>query len=314
MDNNRSLAGQFFFIGAFSLAGTSVVAARYVSGDIGVFTIAAVSLFFATLALLPVCARRLSSTFRAMTLHTAIGIVLQAVFGMLLFRFCLFNGISRTSSLEAGVLTGATPAITALLAWVFLREKLRLSTSFGLLATVTGVVLVQGVAGLRGGLQPEHLFGNLLVLCAAASESIFNILSRTAVLSGDKQARPLDPLTQTALVTMTALVLCCIPAAFEQPVARLSSLGLVGWGALLWLGVFVTALAYICWYSGIKRCSAFTAAAFSGFMPLTSMILSTVLLREQTDLFQWVGGVSVILGMLLIGARARQRKLPVTNP
>jgi drug/metabolite transporter (DMT)-like permease len=189
-----------------------------------------------------------------------------------------------------------------------------LNTFFGLLATVTGVVLVQGVAGLRGGLQPEHLFGNVLVLCAAASESIFNILSRTAVVNGAKQARPLDPLTQTALVTLTALVLCCIPAAFEQPAARLSSLGLVGWGALLWLGVFVTALAYICWYSGIKRCSAFTAAAFSGFMPLTSMILSTVLLREQTDFFQWIGGTCVILGMLLIGARARQRKLPVTNP
>jgi drug/metabolite transporter (DMT)-like permease len=313
MDSHRSLAGQLYFIGAFSLAGTSVVAARYVSGSIGVFTIAAVSLLFATLALLPVCARRLAAAFRAMTLHTAIEILLQAIFGMLLFRFCLFNGISRTSSLEAGVLTGATPAITALLAWMLLKEPLRLNAFFGLLATVTGVVLVQGVAGLRGGLQPEHLFGNILVLCAAASESVFNILSRTAVLNGAKRERPLDPLTQTALVTMTALLLCCIPAAFEQPVLRLSSLGLVGWSALLWLGVFVTALAYICWYSGIKRCSAFTAAAYSGFMPLTSMILSTVLLREQTDLFQWIGGACVILGMILIGAKARPKISPVTN-
>ena len=301
MDTNRSFSGQLYFIGAFSLAGTSVVAARYVSGSIGVFTIAAVSLFIATLALLPVCARRLTAAFRAMTLRTAIEILLQAIFGMLLFRFCLFNGISRTSSLEAGVLTGATPAITALLACIFLKEKLRANTFFGLLATVTGVVLVQGLAGLRGGLQPEHLLGNFLVLCAAASESIFNILSRTAVLNGAKQSRPLDPLTQTALVTMSALLLCCIPAAFEQPVTRLALLGSVGWGALLWLGVFVTALAYICWYSGIKRCNAFTAAAFSGFMPLTSMILSTVLLREQTDAFQWFGGACVILGMVLIG-------------
>jgi len=306
MSRRQSIFGQLYFIGAFSLAGTSVVAVRYVSGAIGVFTIAAVSLLFATLALLPVCARRLAAAFRSMTLHTAIEILLQAIFGMLLFRFCLFNGISRTSSLEAGVLTGATPAITALLAWIFLNEKLRINTFFGLAATVVGVVLVQGLAGLRGGLQPEHLFGNILVLCAAASESIFNILSRTAVLNGDKQARPLDPLMQTALVTMTALILCCLPAAFEQPLTRLSSLGSVGWSALLWLGVFVTALAYICWYSGIKRCSAFTAAAYSGFMPLTSMILSAFLLREQTDVFQWIGGACVILGMVLIGSNERR--------
>jgi len=305
MSRRQSLAGQFYFIGAFSLAGTSVVAARYVSGVIGVFTIAAVSLFFASFALLPVCARKLRTAVRAMTFSTGVEILLQALFGMLLFRFCLFNGISRTSSLEAGVLTGATPAITALLAWMFLKEKLRINTFFGLAATVAGVVLVQGLAGLKSGLQPEHLLGNVLVLCAAASESIFNILSRTAVLNGDKQARPLDPLTQTALVTMTALLLCCIPAALEQPIIRLSALNAVGWAALLWLGVIVTALAYIFWYSGIKRCSAFTAAAYSGFIPLTSMVLSAVLLREQTDAFQWIGGACVILGMLLIGLNER---------
>lgn len=312
MESRRSLIGQLSFIGAFSLAGSSVVAARFVSGSIGVFTIAAVSLFFASLALLPVCFRRLRDAFRTMTLQTGVEILLQALFGMVLFRFCLFNGISRTSSLEAGVLTGATPAITALLAWCFLKEKFRINTLFGLAATISGVVLVQGIAGLRSGLQPVHLFGNLLVLLAAASESIFNILSRTAVLNGAQKNRPLDPVTQTALVTMTALLLCCVPAAFEQPFIRLSGLGRDGWAALLWLGVVVTALAYICWYSGIKRCDAFTAAAFSGFMPLTSMLLSALLLREPTDAFQWIGGACVILGMLLIGLNAR-RSQPIAN-
>ena len=288
-----------------SLAGTSVVAARYVSGTLGVFTIAAVSLFFACAVLLPLSYRRIKTVFREMTLHSGVEILLQAFFGMLLFRFCLFNGISRTSSLEAGVLTGATPAITALLACLFLKEKLGVGSIAGLAATVAGVVLVQGITGLTNGLQPLHLIGNLLVLFAAASESIFNILSRSTVLNGMRQNRPLDPLAQTALVVMTALILCCIPAAFEQPLLRLAGIGWIEWSALLWLGVFVTALAYICWYSGIKRCSAFTAAAFSGFMPLTSMILSALLLREQTDLFQWFGGACVILGMVLIGSKRK---------
>jgi drug/metabolite transporter (DMT)-like permease len=33
------------------------------------------------------------------------------------------------------------------------------------------------------------------------------------------------------------------------------------------------------------------------------MFLSTVLLREQTDVFQWLGGACVIAGMLLIGVK-----------
>ena len=302
----RTTAGQFYLLGAFSLAGTSVVAARYVSGLIGVFTIAAVSLLFASVALLPVSYRRLKEVFLTMTTRVAFGILLQAIFGMVLFRFCLFNGISRTSSLEAGVLTGATPAITALLAWFLLKETFHIQTLFGLVSTVVGVVLVQGIAGLSGGLQPVHLLGNLLVLCAAASESVFNILSRSTVLKKAQQESPFDPLAQTTFVTMTSLLLCCIAAAFEHPFSRLATLGLREWLALIWLGVFVTALAYICWYSGIHRCSAFTAAAFSGFMPLTSMLLSAILLREPTDLFQWIGGAFVILGIFLIGTNARK--------
>lgn len=302
MKSSQMRMGKFYLIGAFSLAGTSVVAARFVSGSLGVFSIAAVSLLFAVAVLLPLGFRKLKLSFQCMSTRIGVEILLQALFGMFLFRFFLLNGLSRTSSLEAGVLTGATPAITALLAWVFLKETLNGRTIVGLTATIAGVILVQGVAGLRGGLQSAHIVGNLLVLGAAASESIFNILSRSAAEKGALRNRPIDPLTQTALVTMVAFVLCCVPAAFEQPFERLSQLGMSGWLALIWLGVFVTALAYICWYSGIKRCGAFTAAAFSGFMPLTSMMLSTLLLREQTDLFQWLGGACVITGMLLIGS------------
>ncbi len=132
---------------------------------------------------------------------------------------------------------------------------------------------------------------------------MFNIVCRTSVLKKAKSGNLLDPMVQTTLVTACALLLCLIPALFEEPVARLSHLGFVSWMALIWYGVFVTALAYLCWYAGIKRSGAFTAAAFSGLMPLTSMVLSALLLREQPGLFQWLGGACVIAGMVMIGLK-----------
>ena len=53
------IQGKLFLIGAFTLAGTSVVAARFLSDKIGVFTIAAGSLL---LAPDPASARLLSQT------------------------------------------------------------------------------------------------------------------------------------------------------------------------------------------------------------------------------------------------------------
>ena len=304
--NQSDLSGKLFLVGAFSLAGTSVVAARFVSGKLGVFTIAFFSMLFALLLLIPTCWKRLKSEWKTMTMHSFFSVLLQAIFGMFLFRILLLNGVSHTSSLEAGILTGATPAITAILAWLFLREKVGASALFGIGATVLGGLLVQGVANGGFKLASAHLLGNLLVLGAAASESVFNILCRESAIKKEAKGAPLDPLVQTTLVTMIALLLSAVPAAFESPIARLSSIGLIEWSALVWYGMFVTALAYLCWYAGIKRCGAFTAAAFSGLMPLTSMLLSVLLLREQTSLFQWLGGACVIAGMLLIGGKNKR--------
>ena len=301
----ESSFGKLYLTGAFVLAGTSVVAARFVSGKLGVFTIASASMLFALLLLVPICFRKLVVTIRTITARQLFSVMLEATFGMFLFRFLLLNGVARTSALEAGILTGATPAITAFLAWALLRESVGWRALIGILATVIGGLLVQGLTKEHSALAGGHLIGNLLVIGAAASESVFNILCRSSALKKAAAGKPLDPLVQTTLVTLFALLFSLIPAAFEQPIVRLSQIGFVEWAALFWYGVFVTALAYLCWYAGIKRSGAFTAAAFSGLMPLTSMLLSTLLLRESTDLMQWLGGACVIAGMFFIGTREK---------
>ena len=299
----QKVKGAAYLAGAFTLAGTSVVCARLVSGHLGTFTITAVSMAFALLFLLPVCNRRITTSVRGMSAGDWLSTGLQALVGIFLFRFFLLNGVARTSTAEAGILTGATPAITAILAWTLLKERVSLFSAAGVVATVCGVLLIQGLLTPGRVLAAEHFWGNMLILGAAASESTFNVLSRVFTVKGATRQRQTDPLVQTTLVTTFALVLCLLPALFEQPVQRLATLAFTGWLALVWYGVFVTALAFICWYAGIKRCPASMAAAFSGMMPLTAMLLSVTLLGEAAGWLQWLGGALVMLGMALIGMK-----------
>lgn len=297
--------GMAFLLGAFTLAGTSVVCARIISGVLGTFTITALSMVFALLLLLPLCGKRLAANARRMSRHDWVSTAMQALIGIFLFRFLLLNGVERTSAAEAGILTGATPAITALLAWALLKERVSVFALAGIAATVGGVLMIQGLLSPGHTLSSGHFWGNVLVLGAAASESAFNILSRIfAVQSSARQQRP-DPLVQTTLVAAFTLLLSLVPALFEQPVQRLQAIGFEGWLALVWYGVFVTALAFICWYAGINRCPAFMAAAFSGMMPLTAMLLSVTVLGEAAGWAQWLGGALVMLGMALIGVKKR---------
>ena len=308
------LNGKLYLICAFSLAGTSVISARLIMGKLGTFTITAVSLFFALAFLVPLCGKQLARYVRLMSFRNFLFLSLQALCGIFLFRMFLLSGLYYTSAGEAGILTGATPAITALLAMVVLREPVSGRKLAGILCTVGGILIIQGVLTPGNGLSLAHIGGNILVLCAAACESAFNTLSRiSAVKAAADLKEPSSPIAQTAIVSAIALILCLIPAALEHPLLELSGIGLMEWASLLWYGVFVTALAFICWYSGIKRCGAFTAAAFSGLMPFTSLLLSTVVLGESADYQQWLGGFLVIFGMILIGTEGIDAASPISK-
>ena len=294
--------GPFYLFCAFTLAGTSVLSAQYVSIKLGTFTITAISLFFALLFLLPFCGGRLFETLRTMSRKDMIYLTVQALFGMFLFRMFLIIGLTLTSAGEAGILIGATPAMTAILARAALKESWGGKKLFGILCTVIGVLFIQGLLMPENSFSMEHFAGNMLVLCAAACESIFNILSRFFVRQSDSgDLHSLHPMVQTAIVSAIAMILCLIPALFENPLTRLAGIGPKEWFALLWYGVFVTALAFIFWYSGIQRCSAVTAAAFSGMMPFTALLLSVLLLGEHAGLRQWAGSALVIAGIVFIG-------------
>lgn len=295
------IKGSLYLLGAFMLAGTSVIAARFVAHQLGSFTISAVSLFIACVGLLCTCGKQLFQRISRLSVKEWLMLLSQALFGIFLFRFFLLQGLSLTSSGEAGVLTGITPAVTAILAKVILKEALSMKKAFGITVTVIGVMIVQGVLAPDKGMIPAHLWGNILVVLAAVSESLFNILSKLYSKRSEPSGKdPMNPLHQTTLVSILAFFLCLIPAMLEKPVPSLIALTIGQWMALVWYGLFVTALAFVFWYAGIKSSPASRAAAFSGMMPFTSLFLSAVVLNEPIGLHQGFGGLLIILGILMI--------------
>ena len=322
----KQLEGPLFLFCAFTLAGSSVIPARYLSVKLGTFTITAVSLTFTLLFLVPIYRKKIISAVHEMSRRDYIFLFLQALIGMFLFRMFLIIGLIHTSAGEAGILTGATPAITAILAAAVLAETLEKKKLIGIFCTIGGVFLIQGLFLSGKSFSMDHLRGNLLILCAAFCESLFNILSRFFVhpsasskersdfAPGSQRIHDFHPAVQTSVVSAIAMILCLIPASLEHPAARLAAIGPTEWFALVWYGLFVTALAFIFWYAGIRRCGAITAAAFSGMMPFTSLILATLLLGEHAGVHQWSGGALVFTGIFLIsGSQGDKKNAPASR-
>lgn len=301
----KRVSGYFFLTGAFSLAGTVVITARLLCGKLGVFTIGAGGLFFAVLAILPF---RIGSIARAARDYSAkdwAHMVFQAATGIFLYRMFMLLGLERTSTLEAGLLLGATPAITIALARIFLKERFTPLKLAGLGCTCAGIAALQADFGSAVPFPWEHFGGNTLVLCAAACESCFNVFSRR-----DSLRRDASPIDRTACVAAIAFALCLVPALFESPAESIAALDVSGWLGLMWYGLGATAIAYVMFYAGISRCDAGTAAAFSGMIPFTAFLLSVLALGERAGLLQILGGVFVIAGIVMISGIKRKYDMP----
>ncbi|AOY75318.1 DMT family transporter [Clostridium formicaceticum] len=313
----KNIEGKIYLLLAFSLAGTSVITGYILSEKLNNFTITAVSLGIVLLCLSPFYGAKTVNTIHLLKKSDWKMLILQAVFGIFLFRTFLLLGVGLTSTVEAGILTGTTPAITSILAFFVLREKLTGWAALGIVCTVFGIVLLQEVNLCFLQFSIKHIGGNVFILCAAASESAFNIISRRhrAKKQYDTDIQ-IHPMVQTLLVSAIAFTLSIIPAFGEQSFAALQMIGLKEWLALVWYGLIVTALAFVFFYAGVKRCDAYTIAAFSGMIPLTSMLLSLFLLKESISYTQWGGGFLIILSMLLFGRKqgAKEEKAIAVSP
>lgn len=154
------------------------------------------------------------------------------------------------------------------------------------------------------GLTTAHIVGNVLILLAASSESTFNILSKRGYLI--KNAFVIKPLPHTFLVIIIAMLLCIIPSLFENPITAIINLAITDYLAIIWYGVFATVIAFIFWYAGISRSTAFNAAVCSGLMPLSSLLLSIVLLGERVSYQQLIGALLIILAIIFIALATKK--------
>jgi drug/metabolite transporter (DMT)-like permease len=285
--------------GGFILAGSSVVAAKLLTG-LPVFFTAAAGAAIAFLVLLPLAigefaagskgepnAARLRGLAKALPQLAA-----QAFFGVALFRVLMLLALARTSAAVVGVAMSAAPAITTALAAVFLKERIGPRTAAGICLAALGIAALQSGGAATAGAAAGAVWGCLLAVGAAASESIFNVMAK-------RLAAGIGPrLASAAVMATAALMLGLLSLATGERVA-LGELGLERALAIVYIGLFSSALAYILWYTGVARLPVSAAGVFSGLMPLSSFALSIAFLGERPRALAFAGSALAIAGVLL---------------
>jgi drug/metabolite transporter (DMT)-like permease len=280
------------------LAGSSVVFSKIVAESIPTFLANALILLPASAVLL-VLTWRFEGGLRVPR-ASWLPLFLQALCGIVLFRVFLFYGLPLTSAASAGILTSTAPAMSALLAVLLLRERLGGRGVFGVLLTALGVFVltVPGapVPGASGGAGANPVLGNLLVLGAVLGEALWNVLSRFTV----SQLSPLMAATFTTLLALLMFLPLALPEALRFNFAQITP---ATFGAILYYSLGATVLAYLLWFAGVRGVTASTAAVYTGWLPVSAVALSALVLREPLTLWRALGLGCVLCATLVFAQK-----------
>jgi drug/metabolite transporter (DMT)-like permease len=206
-------------------------------------------------------------------------------------------GMQRAPGAVGAVVMAMTPAVTAVGAVVFLRDRLSRWQVLAIVLAVTGVALVDvATPGTRGS-GDDILPGSALVFAAVCCEATYTLV-------GKRLTANLDALSITTVAAVVSAVVF-LPLLAVQGSAFDWSTPTVGqWIATLWWGAGTLGLGSWLWFRGMRRADPGTVAAFMAVMPVSALVLSYVLLGEP---FRWIhgAGMALVLGGLYALVRGR---------
>lgn len=71
------------------------------------------------------------------------------------------------------------------------------------------------------------------------------------------------------------------------------------WISIIYYAIVITVLGFWLWYSGVSKVSAATSGIFTSVLPVSSLILSNLILKEEVLLSHIIGIICVIVGIAI---------------
>lgn len=228
------------------------------------------------------------------------------LFGVAGFYVCFNLGLRLTSASAAALIQGGGPAVTAVVAFCLLGERLRPLAVLGLALSAVGIALIV-VGGGSGGAGAAPLLGGLLIFGSAVSWAFYTVLCR--------QLAGYPPMRLTAAGALAGTAMLVPLATLEATQVGVGPATAATWLTVVYLAVGPSALAYLLWSYGLQAISANQAGAFLNLIPVLGLVLAALVLGEQPEPLALAGGALVLLGVSLTtrsrGAIARRRAAPI---
>jgi drug/metabolite transporter (DMT)-like permease len=276
-------------ITALCWAGNAIVG-RLAAGDIAPVTLSFLRWSLAFLIILPIAWKHLRRDWAAIRGRLGIMIVLS-ITGIGAFNTLQYWALEHTQALNTLLLQSAAPLMVAVWSLALLGIRLTLAQAGGAMLSLAGVLVILLQGDLTTLSNVAFNMGDLIFTVALVIFGLYSVLSLK---------RPDIHGLSFVAFTFGAGAACLVPLfiweVFTRPLMRFDTANLM---TLVYVALFPSTLAYLCFNRAVQLIGANRAAPFFHVVPVFGTVMSIAFLGEHPQAFHFVGFALVLAGVFV---------------
>ena len=211
--------------------------------------------------------------------------------GVTLNNGAQFTGLEYSTVANATLIVATTPAITATLAFLFLKERLNFLQCAGIFISIVGTLFLITNGNLEIILHNSFNIGDLLFFVAQASWVIYCLLSIRVM-------KTMSILSMTAWAGIFGAIFIAIYGYFSSGlfIPDLSTTAEISFVYIILIGGVG---AMMSWNIGVKNVGASTASIFLNIMPIVGIITASIFLNELMTINEVIGAIVILMGVYI---------------
>ncbi|MCB4821512.1 DMT family transporter [Roseicella aerolata] len=275
----------------------NAIVGRAVAGEVPPIALAFWRWVVGAAIVLPFAWRHLQADLPAMRRHWRVMLALS-VLGVAVFNTCLYIAAQTTTALNIVMLQTAMPVLIVLASFLMFREGVSARQGIGIAVSLAGalVLITHGDPAVLARLALNR--GDVWMLAGIASYAAYTALLR--------QRPAVHGLSFVAATFVTGAALLLPFHVAETLAGRPLPLTAPALLAILYVAVFASVLAYLCYNRVVALVGANTAGLAVPLVPVFGTILAILLLGERPRAYHAIGIGLIAAGIWLAQRRARR--------
>ena len=291
-------------ITALCWAGNAIVG-RLAAGHIPPVTLSFLRWSIAFLIILPFAWKHLKRDRDAIRGRLGMMIFLS-VTGISAFNTMQYWALEHTTALNTLLLQSAGPLFVAVWSLILFGTRLTLAQLGGIMLSLAGVLVILLHGDLTTLANIEFNKGDIVFTVALAIFGIYSVMSL--------KRPPIHGLSFVAF-TFGCGAACLVPLLmwelYSRPLMQLDAANLL---SLVYVAVFPSTVAYLCFNRAVQLIGANRAAPFFHVVPVFGAAMAMVFLGEQPQLFHVIGFALVLSGVFIASRKPANAGRGLSGP